>query len=191
MSASLKLPVHMTVEEFLEWDPNDDQRYELVDGMPHAMAPGTTTHGFLQSELGAVLRNHLRERRSNCEVLTNPGVVPRLLADDNYRIPDLAVTCSPLTTGQLILPDPVLIIEILSPSNRAETWANVRAYTSIPSVQEILVLHSTAVAAELLRRMSDGGWPERTEQITSTLKLDSIGFQMPLADLYARTPLAR
>jgi hypothetical protein len=58
-------------------------------------------------------------------------------------------------------------------------------------VQEILVLHSTAILAELFRRMPDGGWPDSTEQITSTLKLDSIGFHMPLADLYARTPLAR
>ena len=192
MSASLKPPVHMTVEEFLEWDPGDGQRYELVDGAPHAMAPGTTTHGFLQGELSRRIGNHLRERRSGCAVLVNPGVVPRVLAADNYRVPDLAVTCSPLTTGQLILPDPILIIEILSPSNRAETWANVRAYTSIPSVQEILVLHSTAIAAELLRRMPDGAWPERTEEITSgTLALDSIGFHMALAELYDRTPLAR
>jgi Uma2 family endonuclease len=191
MSVSLKLPVHMTVEEFLEWDPNEDQRYELVEGMPHAMAPASALHGRLQASLAAALDTHLRERRSSCEVLVNPGVVPRLLSAENCRIPDLAVTCSPLTSGQLVLTDPVLIVEILSPRNRAETWANVRAYTSIPSVQEILVLHSTAILAELFRRMPDGGWPDSTEQITGTLKLDSIGFHMPLADLYARTPLAR
>jgi hypothetical protein len=31
------------------------------------------------------------------------------------------------------LTDPVLLIEILSPSNQAETWANVWAYATIPS----------------------------------------------------------
>ena len=48
--------------------------------------------------------------------------------------------------------DPVLLVEILSPSNRAETWTNVWAYTTIPSVREILVLHSLRIRAELLRR---------------------------------------
>jgi len=110
----------------------------------------------------------------------------------NCRVPDLAVTCSPLEPGQLVLSGAVLIIEILSPSNEGETWTNVWAYTSIASVQEILVLHSTKLAAELLRRTSDGAWPERTATVTTgTLRLESIDFQMPLADLYARTPLAR
>ena len=32
MSASLKLPVWMSVRDFLAWEPGDGQRYELVDG---------------------------------------------------------------------------------------------------------------------------------------------------------------
>ena len=46
------------------------------------------------------------------------------------RVPDLAVSCSPFELTQPAPTDPVLIVEILSPSNRAETWANVWAYTS-------------------------------------------------------------
>jgi hypothetical protein len=51
-----------------------------------------------------------------------------------------------------VLTDPVLLIEILSPRNQAKTWTNVWAYTSIPSVREILILRGDRVAAELLRR---------------------------------------
>jgi hypothetical protein len=40
---------------------------------------------------------------------------------------------------------------------------NVERVSVIPSVQEILVLHSTAVRAEMLRRDADGNWPERLE----------------------------
>jgi hypothetical protein len=67
------------------------------------------------------------------------------------RIPDLAVTCSPPLPGDNALRDPVLLIEILSLSNRAETWTNVWGFTTIQSVREILVLHSTAIDADLLR----------------------------------------
>ena len=190
MLAFAKVPIRMTVAEFLKWDSQDDLRYELVDGEPRAMAPASTVHGFLQNEIGALIRNHLREKASGCEVVANPGIVPRLLSDHNVRIPDLAVTCSPLVVGQATLSDPVLLIEILSPSNQAKTWTNVWAYTSILSVQKILVLRADRIAAELLRRSPQGEWPDRPIAIIEgDLVLESIGFRVAMADLYARTGL--
>jgi len=85
----------------------------------------------------------------------------------------------------------VLLIEILSPSNARETWANVWAYATIPSVSEILVLSSTAIAADLLRRAPGGDWPEQPEHITgtATLNLRSIGLRLPLAEAYRTAEL--
>lgn len=89
-----------------------------------------------------------------------------------------------------MLTDPVLLVEILSPSNQAETWANVWAYTTIPSVREILIVHSTAVRADLLRRDPDGNWPERALTVEDgTLDLRSIDFRIGLAALYQGTRL--
>ncbi len=190
MAVLAKIPVRMTVDEFLKWDSDDGFRYELVDGEPRAMAPASTIHGFLQNELGSLIRNHLRDKAGGCEVVANPGVVPRLLSEHNVRIPDLAVTWSPLATGQATLPDPVLLIEILSPSNQAKIWTDVWAYTSILSVREILVLSADRIAAELLRRSPQGEWPERPIAITEgELVLESIGFRVALADLCARAGL--
>jgi Uma2 family endonuclease len=190
MVALAKIPVRMSVGEFLKWDSADGLRYELVDGEPRARVPASTIHGFLQNELGRLIGNHLRDNASGCEVVANPGVVPRLLSEHNMRIPDLAVTCSPLAVGQATLPDPVLLIEILSPSNQAKTWTNVWAYTSILSVREILVLRADRMAADLLRRSPQGEWPERPIAVTAgDLVLESIGFRVALADLYARTGL--
>jgi len=180
----------MSATAFLAWEPGDGLRYELVDGEPRAMAPAGTIHAFLQNELGRLIGNHLRERGSECETLANPGVTPHLLSAHNIRVPDLGVTCSPLAPGQAIMSDPVLLVEILSPSNQAKTWSNVWAYTSIPSVREILVLHSTRVQAELLRRLPEGGWPREPEQvIRGDLTLASIDFRMALSELYQRTGL--
>jgi Uma2 family endonuclease len=191
MTTLAKTPIRMSVSDFLRWDSQDGLRYELVDGELRAMAPASTIHGFLQNELGRLIGNQLRARNSNCEILANPGVIPHLLSAHNARVPDLGVTCSPLLPGQATLPDPVLLIEILSPSNQAKTWSNVWAYTSIPSVQEILVLHSGSITAELLRRSAAGEWPEEPEQLTgSDLTLTSIDFRVPMTELYARTGLA-
>ena len=53
------------------------------------------------------------------------------------------------------------------------------------------VPHSTLVCAEVLRRAADGSWPDRMMVVTEgVLELDSIGFSVELAALYARTRLA-
>jgi Uma2 family endonuclease len=192
MVALAKVPVRMSVDEFLNWDSGDFLTYELVDGEPRAMAPTNRTHGTLQSELDRLIGNHPRAKGSPCDVVTAPGVIPHLFAEDNMRVPDLGVTCTPYETEQAALPEPVLLVEILSPSNQAKTWTNVWTYTSIPSVREILVLHTSRIAAEVLRRSADDTWPERTTMITEgDLVLDSIDLRVPLTELYARTRLAR
>jgi Uma2 family endonuclease len=190
MSASFKLPVRMLVADFLVWEPGDGLTYELVDGEPRGMAPTSTVHGFLQSELGSLIRNHLHGRGSPCRVIANPGIIPRLLSAHNVRVPDLGVTCVPLLPGQATPPEPVLLIEIVSPSNQAKTWSNVWAYTSIPSVREILVLHAGRIEAEILSRDDAGGWPQEPRRaVDGDLALDSIGFRVQMADLYAATGL--
>lgn len=102
------------------------------------------------------------------------------------------MTCTAYGEEEHALTNPVLFIEILSPGNRAETGTNVWAYTTIPSIKEILVLNSAKIGAELLRRASDGSWPHGPLSIeTGELTLESIGFSMPLAAAYRTTRLAK
>ena len=182
----------MTVAEFIDWEGDDtDRKFELVDGEPRAMAPASDTHGTMQATIAGILRAYLRQHRRGCRVVVEPGVVPRVGAATNMRVPDLAVTCSPNEPGRRAVPEPVLIIEVLSPSNETETRQNVWAYASIPSVREILLVRSTAIAAELLRRQSDGSWPALPQNSeTGEIALDSIGFTAPLTDFYEDTHLA-
>lgn len=187
MSASRKPTASetMTVAEFLAWNPGDGRLWQLVDGEPVAMAPASQTHGAIQNELGRLLGNHLAELGSRCRVVTTPGVVPRVGANENVRVPDLGVTCTPPSLDHM-MPNPVLLVEVLSPSNVAETRANIWSYTTIPSVREILLVHSARVGA-------DGEWPEGPTTLgpDDTLMLGSVeGFSTPLVALYRTTPLA-
>ncbi|HME20800.1 MAG TPA: Uma2 family endonuclease [Acetobacteraceae bacterium] len=186
-----KAPHHMTVDEFIAWV--GDGRWQLIDGEPRAMAPASATHGIVQTNVGFTLTRHLREAASPCRAATEPAIVPRVRSRSNMRVPDVAVTCTPVDAGQIALPDPLLVVEILSPSNEADTWENVWTYVSIPSVQEILVLRSASIAADLLRRRADGTWPEEPIQIgrDEDLHLACIGLTCPLAELYIGTYLAR
>jgi Uma2 family endonuclease len=95
--------------------------------------------------------------------------------------------------GAKTMSDPLLLIEVLSPSNEAITRANVWTYITIPSVQEILLLRSLAIGGELLHRGPDGTWSEAPTMLDdrARLELTSIGFNAPLRDLYRTTSLAR
>jgi Uma2 family endonuclease len=138
-----------------------------------------------------LLRNHLLERGLPCRVVTEPGIVPGPRTDGNYRIPDIGVTCAP-PSADLMLPEPVLLIEILSLSNEVETLANVSTYVSTPSVMEILVVYSTRVAAELLRRDADGQWQDEPMLLgpADAIALTCIDFNTVLQSLYRTTILA-
>jgi Uma2 family endonuclease len=186
------VPARMTVTEFLSWDPADKagRAWQLIDGEPVAMAPASEPHAALLGEIGRLIGNHLVAAGDRCRLLSQPGIVPRVRANRNFRIPDLAVTCAPPSLG-LMVADPILLVEIFSPSNEAETRTNIWAYTTIPSVREILAVHSTRIESELLRRNPDGTWPEEPDIVTAagTLTLASIDFTMRLAALYRTTAL--
>jgi Uma2 family endonuclease len=192
MSALPKLMLsRMTVAEFIDW-PGDGSglKHQLVDGEPRAMAPASTTHGRIQATLARLLGNHLAG--TGCDVVIEPGVIPRVRAEANMRVPDLAVTCAPDDPASHALIEPILLVEILSPSKEPETRANVWAYTTIPTVREILLVRSTHIAAELICREQNGNWPASAQSVAAeaALVLESIDFGCPLAAIYEGTRFA-
>jgi Uma2 family endonuclease len=185
MSAANQIKLAMTVADFLAWESPGD-RWELIEGAPRAMSPAATRHGAILAEMGRLIGNHLAETRPFCRLVIEPGVQPRVRADLNVRVPDLGITCKPWEPQEKLMLAPLVLVEILSPSNKAETWANVWSYATIPDVHDILVLHTEDIRADLLRRQDDGTWPDNPQTLTAgdTVTLDSIEFALPLAAFY-------
>lgn len=186
------LPPMMTTADFLDW-PGDGHgtRFELVDGVLRAMAPASDTHGTIQCNLSYLLTAHLRNAGSPCRVVTNPGIQPRIRAEWNFRIPDIGVTCKPNRAGEVMTPDPILLIEVLSPGNTSDTYENVRAYATLPGVREIAIVHSTRMRIELLTRDAAGDWPaDPAVHDGPAVAFASIGAELPFAEIYAGTHLA-
>lgn len=184
MSAATHLPHLMTVAAFLDWHtPDGSDRWELIDGIPRAMAPPSDRHALIHGEAARLIGNHLAEHRQASRLAIGAGVSP---GEFNARIPDLMVWCSPAGADERLVREPVLIVEILSPSNAGETWANVALYTTIPSVAEILVLHATTMRGELLRRDEAGAWPAEPLALApgAMVGLASIDFTASLAAFY-------
>ena len=173
----------MTVAEFLRWEDGTDTRYELLGGSPVAMAPPAIAHGILALRLGARIDAALRSRPP-CFGQSEAGIV-RPDRDDTCYVADLAVSCSPPERGQQLLQDPLLIVEILSPGTAMyDRQTKVADYRRIPSVQEILLIDSASIFAEVLRREGDRWITEIVRGLQATLSLVSIGLTAAMSDLY-------
>jgi Uma2 family endonuclease len=173
----------MTVAEFLRWEDGTDTRYELLAGVPVAMAPPAIAHGILALRLGARIDAALRSRPP-CFGQGEAGIV-RPDRDDTCYVADLAVSCSPPERGQQLLQDPLLIVEILSQGTAMyDRQTKVADYRRIPSVEEILLIDSASIFAEVLRREGDRWITEIVRGPQATLTLASIGLTATMSDLY-------
>lgn len=185
---------HMTAEEFLAW-PGDGsgRRFQLVDGEIRPMSPASRIHGVIQANLAYLLVSMVRATAIPLQVLAEGAVVPALNASGNVRVPDLVVAPSDDTRGDQVVTDPVLIVEILSPGNSDETRDNVRAYATLSSVREIVVVHTGRILAEIHRRDASGAWKSDPDLVASgeRLQLPSIGLDCQLDAAYANTWLTR
>ena len=173
-------PKRMTLAEFLEWDDGTDRRYELLDGVPVMMAPPLEAHGELALALGAEIRARLRPP---CRVISEAGIVAPDRADTFY-VADLAVTCAPREPGRRMVVDPVLLVEVLSPSTgQVDRLRKIADYRTLKSVQEILVVFSDERRVEVQRRTADG-W--RVEDLIgkAATSLSCCDGPIPLAAIY-------
>ena len=105
--------------------------------------------------------------------------------DDTCYVADLAVTCKPPRSGEQLISDPVLIVEVLSPTTGLrDRHTKVADYRRILSVEEILLIDSTSIFAEVLRREGDRWITEIVRGPLATLSLVSIGLTATMSELY-------
>ena len=103
---------------------------------------------------------------------------------------DLTVSCTPLDRDDRgIVAEPVLIVEILSPStDRDDVFIKLPAYQRIPSLQEILYVETERVGATVYRRSGEGWVTIELASADARLNLKTVGLDIALADLYRGIP---
>jgi Uma2 family endonuclease len=176
----------MTVAEFAEFDDGTDRRRELIGGEIVMMSPSLRPHRILASRLDAALRTRLRPP---CEPEVEAGILLPWSANDYYEA-DLAVSCAPVTR-ELWCPDPILIVEVLSDSTeRKDRRVKLPAYRRLPSVRDILFIATDEVLVEHYARVADGSrWEVQDLGPGDTIRLEGLGIEFPLDELYAGLPL--
>lgn len=175
----------MTLEEFLDWDDGTDTRYELLNGVALAMAPPNVAHGVLVTNVSVELRSRLSP---SCLVVGEAGIVlPN--KSDRYYVADLAVACQHTDMSKQYLDEPLMIVEVLSPSTVTHDRGNkVPDYLRIPSVMVVLLVDSNERRVQVWRREEDI-WTIRDLIGDAEINLPELESSIPLSSIYTNTNL--
>src|SRR3954465_7287314 len=176
----------LTVAEFLDSCPNDERHYELLEGVIVAMPPPALPHQTIAAILAFELGGAVRANRPDCAIGSQGGIAPQGLSGRNHFEADIVVTCRFANDYRGINAEPLLIVEIQSPSTeRDDHFVKLPQYQAIPSVQEILYIESERIAATIYRRDPGGNWQAIEIAGPQTrLQLQTIGLDIPLVAVY-------
>ena len=179
---------YLTPEQYLEIECKAEFRSEYYQGEMFAMAGASRVHNLAAGNAADHLRHQLRQ--GTCEVYQADMRV-RVGTSGLYTYPDVVVACGPQFADeqQCTLLNPVLIVEVLSPSTEAyDRGAKFQHYRAIPSLREYLLVASERMEVELRRLQPDGEWIilKSLDRLEDVVELLSIGCRLSLDDLYKR-----
>lgn len=177
----------MDVESFIAWENRQMERFELVGGVVRMMAGGSANHDLLQMTTGRVIGNRLagsscRVHGTNLKARSPVGAI---------MYPDCFVRCGPHVGGVTVVDDPIVVVEVLSPSTEQSDLTRKRwAYQAIPSLRGILFVDPDKIQVEHLYRGEDHTWrSEIVGTADAVLTIAALGIELPLAELYADADL--
>lgn len=176
-----------TVEEYLAFERESDEKHEFIDGEIYAMSGASRKHNLIAGNTFANL--HAQLLSSPCEIYM--GDMRVKMKAQNYTYPDLAVVCDTpkFELAQVdTLINPTLMVEVLSPSTeRYDRGRKFELYRSLASMQEYVLIAQDRVHVERYVRQSDNTWVfSELDAVDDRLALSSIGCTLALVDIYAK-----
>jgi Uma2 family endonuclease len=182
MPTAAKMP--MSLDEFLTWERDQPERHEFDGFTIVAMTGGSVAHVKITMNLAFVLRQSLRG--SACRPFASDA---KVIAAGSIRYPDIVVSCKPVADKDDIIPEPVVIFEVVSPSTaHVDRGLKKREYFATPSIRQYAIVSQDERVIDLYTR-SETGWINEIIGETGALNLSSIGVELPLDAIYEDTEL--
>jgi Uma2 family endonuclease len=144
----------LTFQDYLIHDDGTDTQYELVDGELVAMSLGTGKHGAIAEFLTDYFKSIIRQTQQpwTAKQMLIGVRSPRGRRWDTCRIPDVMVLAQAQWRDMaereavidLIDPPPLLVVEVVSPSTRADDYRSKRAEYGLLDIPEYWIVDSLA-----------------------------------------------
>ena len=129
----------------------EGERAELIDGKIYYMAPPSTRHQRIISDIHYRIKDYIIKNNGECEVLPAPFAVFLNKDNKNYVEPDISIICDKdKITDKGCHGAPDWVIEIISPGNKEMDYfkklfkyqaAGVREYWIVDPIKEMVMVY--------------------------------------------------
>jgi Uma2 family endonuclease len=158
-------------------------RFERHSGVVVAMAPERVAHVRRKAAAWVLLRDGIQANRLPCEALPD-GMTVEIGEDDDFEPDALVRWGERLANDATVVPDPLIVVEVLSPSTAAtDRTTKLERYFRLPSVQHYLIVWAGRHRVEHYRRVGSG--VETASRTDGALTLDPPGMLFNVTALYA------
>jgi Uma2 family endonuclease len=189
----IALPKHkMTADEFLagaESLPKEAGKFELWDGeviVKHGPVgqqnAERSQHWEAKGAVSLALHDAIKRAGLSCHVAI--GGPTMRFANDKLVEPDVLVYCGQkVPRGTLEVPNPVIVVEVLSPSTGTmDCGVKLQGYFALPSVHHYLIIDPDRPLM-IHHKRGTGDAIETRIATGSSLRLDPPGLELDLAEV--------
>jgi Uma2 family endonuclease len=178
-------------DEYMEREINSEPRLEYRRGRIVSVTGAKENHIDICWNLNTFLGQFLKGKPcrgygADMRIECTPG--------EYYAHPDLSIACPPnikRIRGTATLTNPVVIIEVLSPSTEAvDRGEKFVEYTKIDSLREYFLVSQNVAQIERWSRGSDGQWiPSVVSGLKAEMRIESIQCSLPMSEIYYQVAL--
>jgi len=177
-----------TLEEYFELERTSEERFEFWNGEVFCMSGADPQHERIIRSM--LIHLTTRTGARGCETFPS-NLRIKVPSAPPYRYADLSALCGEAQFEEIggvrTLTNPQLIVEVLSPST--ENYDRVDKFTqykSIPTLCEYLLVAQHRPHVTQFFKQDDGKWIHtEAGELDAILTLDSLGCELPLAEIYA------
>jgi Uma2 family endonuclease len=185
------IPAPLSIKAFRAWVESrpEQERWELIGGMPMMMAPPTHDHQRIASNLERLLNDALEAHHPEFSAYQRVGLNLASIVPDYDPEPDVAVI-SANERGDVRYSDRFfLAAEIVSTSDQKTIDAKSDIYKRHPDCRCVLIVEQDRYRASVAVR-TQNAWTEwQLAAPDDVLNLEGFGLRCTLADLYRGTAL--
>lgn len=193
--AKIKSEPYFTVEQYLEYEREADERSELIDGEIYAMAGESRRHGDISTNVAGIL--YIQLRGTNCrarikDTKVKSGTLRERFGKGMISYPDVVVICGEPEYHDKhtdIVLNPTAIIEVLSEStaefDRGVKFTRYRMFN--PTLTDYILVWQDESLVEHYIRQANGDWLlKEYHGLDKSFRIDSIECSLSLAEIYER-----
>lgn len=176
----------MTASGFLFWESRQVDPHEFLNGEVLDTFQESPIHSAIAANIAITLANRLRG--TPCRVMRYGTQL--LAADSSVLLPDVMMICARTPVGDEHVTEPMVVFEVLSDATeRRDRILKNRVYRGVPSLRQYVMVFQDRLCVESVFRTEHGWYHEMTAGAYGVLALPAHGLDLPLAQIYAETPI--